>query len=119
MNASPRLLRLGPVLALLAWAGLIGLVNVQAPTPPALVAAAALLLLAVTTTTAPLWLLIERRLNPTRTIAQQTRAAWRRGLLTGLGVVLLVLLRILGLLDGVLAALVVIALILGEKALAR
>lgn len=119
MNASPRLLRLGPVLALLAWAALIGLVNTRPPTPSALTAAAALLLLAVTTTTAPLWLLMARRLNPTQALAPQVRAAWRRGLLTGLGVVLLVLLRILGLLDGVLAALVVIALILVEKALAR
>ncbi|MCS7039624.1 MAG: hypothetical protein RMN24_10010 [Anaerolineae bacterium] len=119
MNAPTRLLRLWSVLALLAWTGLIGLVNVQTPTPPALTAAAALLLLAVTTTSAPLWLLMARRLTPTQTPAHQARAAWRRGLLTGLAVVLLALLRILGLLDGVLAALVVIALILVEKTLAR
>jgi hypothetical protein len=119
MNVPIRLLRLWPVLALLAWAGLIGLVNARPPTLPALAAAAVLLLLAITTTTLPLWLLMARRLDSTQAPAQQARAAWRRGLLTGLAVVFLLLLRIVGLLDGVLAALIVIALILAERALAR
>jgi|GEM_PF-5889658 len=115
MNALTRLLRLWPVLALMAWAGLIGLVNARAPTPPALAAAALLLLLAITTTTAPLWLRIQRRLHPERPLPWQIRAAWLRGLETGLIVVILLMLRMAGLLDGISAAIVLATVVLVDR----
>lgn len=115
MNVATRLWRLRPMIALLAWAGLIGLVNARAPTPPALAAAALLLLLAITTTTAPLWLLLQRRLHPNRAIPLQVRSAWLRGLETGLVVVILLMLRIAGLLDGISVAIVLVTMILIDK----
>jgi hypothetical protein len=115
MNALTRLLRLWPVPALVAWAGLIGLVNARAPSPPALAAAALLLLLAITTTTAPLWLRLQRRLYPDRALPHQISVAWLRGLETGLVIVILLMLRIAGLLDGISAAIVLATMVLVDR----
>ena len=91
------------VVAVLAWAGLAGLVYLLDPTPVLIPAAAVLAVLAVAATTSPLWLRVQQRLTPGLPAGRLPGVALRQGLWSGLFVAAVLLLRVYHLLDWVLA----------------